>query len=167
MKVVTEGTSRIVFVFEDFVVKLPWLNIVRAIKSLFNDTKSGVLNNKIKSKVKYPTLIAWLIIPIHVLCSNLREYAFYKKYKHEKVLMPTKAFLFGNIIIQPRGAVLSKRMERWKKFYRKIKETGVVDKDLENPRNFSIFMGKIVMHDYGNYETQHFLVNQGFQLLSQ
>jgi len=162
VKIVTEGTSRIVFVFDDFVVKFPWLPVFRLIKIMLRENKSGTLNQRIKQKWTHPAIVCYLLMVFYILMSNRREYLFYKRYKKQSFLMPTKGFLFGHIIIQPRGEVLSWRMRCWQETYKKIIRLEIKNKDCEKPENFSLVKNKVVIHDYGNIDTQNFLISTKF-----
>jgi len=163
MKIVTEGISRLVFVFSDFVIKVPWINLRLQISTFLRHKRAGTLADKIREKKSDPSRpLSLLRLPFHVLGSNRREYLFYQKHRKEILLMPTKGFFFGHILVQPRGQVLSKRMRRWKRIYRRVKSLGVNQGDLINPRNFSLIMGRVVLHDFGNIHSQDVLDRLGF-----
>jgi hypothetical protein len=167
MKIVTEGVSRLVFVFSDFVVKIPWLNIVKLVISALKHRRNGTLPDKF---LRYrsdsqSTLLLVLMLPFRILASNRLEYLFYQKHRHDKCLMPTKGLLWGYIIIQPRGEVLSGRMRRWKRICRRIKSLGIKQGDLINPRNFSLLSGEVVLHDFGNIQSQDVMSGLGIDRL--
>lgn len=162
MKVSTEGASRLVFIFSDFVVKVPWINLTRLIQRILKHRREGTLTTKIRQRSDPSRPITILMIPLRILWSNRREYLFYQEHKRENILMPTKGFFFGHILVQPRGEVLSRRMRRWKRICNRIKALKINQGDLINPRNFSIIMGRVVLHDFGFQESQEVLMTVGF-----
>jgi hypothetical protein len=111
--------------------------------------------------------IAILKVLCHILSANRREYLYFKKHPREKSLLPiTKAFLFGYIIIQPRGDVLNEISPKWKKLLTKLTKKGVNNIDLLTPENFCIFSNEIKLLDYGSDLTQQELDSLGFEIIS-
>jgi hypothetical protein len=162
MKIITQGLSRLVFIYGDYAIKISWINIPRMILCLLQDKKDGVFNEKAKrfGKNKILAIPNYLF---HILSSNRREYLYFKKHKDEEVLLPiVKAFLFVYIIIQPKGNVFNSSNPRWIQFVNKIIQRGMNHVDFLKPENYCEFNGLIKMLDHGNDQTQKVLDFRGF-----
>lgn len=167
MKIITQGRSRLVFIYEDYAIKIPWINLFLFIKCFIEYKKEGILNEKANRYGKNK-ILAIPIYLFHVLSSNRREYLYYIKHKDEEVLLPIiKSFLFGYIIIQPKGNVFNSCNLRWKKFLKKLIKKGIKHIDLVKPENFCEFNGFIRILDYGNDQTQEILDFYGFELIKE
>ncbi len=157
MKIVTQGLSRLVFIHGDYAIKIPWINFVKLIECFLRYEKEGVFNKKAKRYGENRILALFNYI-YYILSSNRREYLYYKKHQNEKHLVPIiRAFLFGLIIIQPKGKVLSHSHIRWKNLLGKITEKGIKHVDLVKPENFCEFNDDIRLLDYAGTETQYML----------
>jgi hypothetical protein len=167
MKIITQGLSRLVFIYGDYAIKIPWINFVLLIRCFSKYKDGGIFNEKINRYGKNK-LLAVLRCIFHVLSSNRREYLYFKKHKNEETLLPIiKAFLFGYIIIQPKGNVFSASNPRWIKFLKKIIKKGIKEIDFLKPENFCEFNGLIKMLDYGNNQTQEILDLHGFEIIKE
>ena len=167
MKIITQGLSRLVFIYGDYAIKVPWINFVILIKCFLKYKNEGIFNEKTNLYGKNKILAIPHYI-FYVLSSNRREYLYFKKHKNEETLLPIiKAFMFGCIIIQPKGNVLTPSNPRWIKFLKKIIKRGVNNVDLIKPENFCEFNGLIKMLDYGSNQTQEILDFYGFEIVKE
>ncbi len=167
MKIITTGTSRIVLVYKDIAIKFPWINFFKLYRDFCRARKNGTVSKKIgrhhKNKV-----IAVIKYFLHLLTANRREYLYYKNNPTEESLLPViKSFMFGYIIIQPKGEVLSAVNPRWEKCRQKLQNKGIDDFDLLEPMNFCIFKGKVTLLDYASVVTQSALNSCGFEVISE
>jgi|GEM_PF-2317575 len=167
MKIITQGLSRLVFIYGDYAIKIPWINFVLLIKCFLKYKEEGAFRDKANRYGKNK-LLAIPRYLFHVLSSNRREYLYFKKHKNEEVLLPIiKVFLFGYIIIQPKGNVFSPSNPRWIKFLKKIIKKRIKQIDFLKPENFCEFNGLIKMLDYGNDQTQEILDLRGFEIIKE
>lgn len=167
MKIITQGLSRLVFICGDYAVKIPWINFILLVKIFLKYRNEGIFNEKANryGKNKIVTIPIYIL---HILSSNRREYLYFKKNKNEESLLPViKSFLFGYIIIQPRGNVFSHSNPRWIKFVKIIIKRGVKEIDLIKPENFCEFNGLIMLLDYGGDRTQEILDLLGFEIIKE
>lgn len=165
MKIITEGMSRIVFVFKDTVVKIPWINFFKMIRCFLLHKKGGSLNEKAK-RFHSNKVLAIFCYLFYTLSANRREYLYFKKHLDEKSLLRvSKGFMFGYIIIQPKGDVLNRTNPRWKTLLSKLMKMGINNIDLLTPSNFCIFNGEIKLLDYGSDTTQEVLNTLGFEII--
>ncbi len=167
MKIITQGLSRLVFIHGDYAIKIPWINFVLLIKCFLKYKDEGIFNEKANRYGKNKILSIPFYI-FHILSSNRREYLYFKKHQEEETLLPViKAFLFGYIIIQPRGNVFNSSNPRWVKFLKKIIKREIKSIDFLKPENFCEFNGLIKMLDYGNDQTQEILDFHGFGIIKE
>lgn len=167
MKIVTQGLSRLVLVFEDFVVKLPWINPIKLCRAAKKCKTGGSRNGK-RYRFHNNFFLACIIAPFHILSANRREYKYYRKNSHERNILPiTKAYFFGFILVQPKAEVLGINNIRWKKLFKKLLSFGINDVDLLTPENYGIFYGELKLLDYGNDLTQGVLDFHGFAILNE
>ena len=167
MKIVTQGLSRLVFIYGDYAIEIPWINFVLLIKCFLKYKDEGIFNEK-ASRYGKNKIFAVPRYLFHIISSNRREYLYFKKHKNEDSLLPViKAFLFGYIIIQPKGNVFNSSNPRWIKFLKKIIKRGIKQIDFIKPENFCVFNGSIKMLDYGNDQTQEILDFHGFEIIKE
>ena len=139
MKIVTQGLSRIVFIYGDYSIKIPWIIFVILIKCFSKYKNTNKINERINRYGKNKILAIFRYI-FCILSSNRREYLYFKEHKNEESLLPViKIFLFGYIIVQPKGDVFNHSNPRWIKFLKKIIKRGVNDIDFLKPENFCEF----------------------------
>ena len=165
MKIVTEGLSRIVFVFDNTVIKIPWINFFKMIKCFIKYKKDGIFNKKSK-RFHSNKILGIFYYLFYIISSNRREYLYFKKHPKEKSLLPIlKSFMFGYIIIQPRGDVLNSTNPRWNVFLLKLTKMKIDNIDLLTSSNFCIFNGSIKLLDYGSDLTKNALNTFGFEII--
>jgi hypothetical protein len=162
MKIITNGLSRIVFIFGDYAVKIPWINLYKLIKVLIKNKEEGNFEKK-ASQYGKNRIISIFTYFLYVILANRREYLFYLEHKNEKNIVPIiKIFLWGLIIVQPKANKLS---ELEIKKLKKIKKMGIEDTDLLDPENFGNLKGKVVLLDYASKITQKILILYKFNIL--
>jgi len=167
MKIVTQGLSRIVFVYKGIAIKFPWINFLKLFKC-FLKYKKEKSNHQKMNRFHKNTILAFLKALLHILNANRREYLYFKKHPEEKSLLPiTKAFLFGHIIVQPKGDVFDVINPRWEKLSLKLIRIGVINIDLLTPENFCVHNGEIRLLDYGSDLTQEVLDSLGFEIINE
>lgn len=149
---IKKGGTRIVFVFSDYVVKIPRIRPVRIISRLLFHAKEKdcreallVLNPKgvIRGAIGY--IFAGFI-------ANYIEYNFYKNHKNLELIIPVRGYLFGLILTQKRAREIEEdALPEWKSFLENflIKKFSEDEQDLCVSRNFGIEGGKIKLLDYG------------------
>lgn len=162
MKIVTSGLSRLVFIYGDYAIKIPWLNPVAIRRTYIRNRHEGKLEQKIERFGKNKIVSLIMYIP-YILNSNKREYLYFLENKDKEYLLPIlKTFFFGYILVQPRGDVFNISDKRWKKFMNRMKKKGVSNIDLLKSENFCDFKGKITLLDYANTQTQEELEHFDF-----
>ncbi|MDD3662535.1 MAG: hypothetical protein PHT84_01580 [Candidatus Pacebacteria bacterium] len=167
MKIITQGLSRLVFIYGDYAIKIPWINFVLLIKCFLKYKNEGIFEKK-ASRYGNNKIMAIPCYIGHILSSNRREYLYFKKHQNEEALLPViKTFLFGFIIIQPKGNVFTSSNPRWLKFLKKNTSRGITDVDLTKPENFCEFNGLVRLLDYGNDQTQEILDCHGFGVIKE
>ena len=167
MKIVTSGMSRIVFIYKDTVIKFPWINFLKMIRCFLKYKKQGIFDQKAKNFHRNKILAVFVYF-FTIITANRREYLYYKKYSKEETLLPvTKAFLFGFVIVQPRGEVLNGKEQRWKALSKKLKGIDDTNFDLQDPGNFCVFGGRVRLLDYANPSTQKVLNSAGFGIIAE
>lgn len=171
MKINTNGLSRLVFVFENHVVKVPWVNLLLLFNIYLSHKKKGLVDGRLQRYHKNK-IIAFIIVLfncfVSALSANRREYLYYKKYKNELSLLPIRGYLMGNIIIQPRAEVCKETDPRWKNFLSKLREREIDERaDLSKAMNFCVYNNQIRLLDYGNIIAQELLSTRGFWLISE
>lgn len=113
MKIVTHGLSRLVFIYGDYAIKIPLINVAQMIKFCLKYKNEGTFDEK-ASRYGNNKILAIPRYVCHLLSSNRREYLYFQKNKNEESLLPViKAFLFGYIIVQPKADVFSSSNPRW------------------------------------------------------
>lgn len=166
VKIVTEGMSRIVFIYKDIAIKFPWINVSKIVRGFLKHRKQGTFDIKIRRFHKNKVLAA-LIYVYYTLTANRREYLYSKKHSKEETLIPiAKVFFFGLIVIQPRVEVLNGSEQEWKVLSEKL-ERANANADLLNPRNFCVLSGRIRLIDYAYPVTQRFLDSVGFGIIAE
>ncbi len=154
MKIVTSSLSRLVFIYRDYAIKIPWFNLVAIRKAYIRNRDKGRLKQKIERFGKNKVISLIMYIP-YVLNSNRREYQYFLENKDKEYLLPVlKTFFFGYILVQPKGDIFNISDTKWKKFLKRMKQKGINNIDLLKPENFCDFKGKIRLLDYANKETQ-------------
>lgn len=171
MKINTNGLSRLVFVFKNHVVKVPWINLFLLFKIYTAHKNKGLINSRLKRYHKNK-IIAFAMVLFNCfvgsLYSNRREYLYYQKHKNELSLLPIKGYLMGNIIVQPRAEVFKETDLRWKNFLLKIKERNIDERaDLSKAMNFCVYNNEIKLLDYANKVAQEVLNTRGFWIISE
>ena len=167
MKIITQGLSRLVFIYGDYAIKIPWINFVILIKCFLKYKNEGIFNEKASHYGKNKILAIPRYI-FYILSSNRREYVYFEKHKNEETLLPIiKVFLFGYIIVQPKGNVFKSSNPRWIKFLKKIIKRGINNVDLIKPENFCEFNGFIKLLDYAAEDTQEILNLHGFEIMKE
>ena len=171
MKINTNGLSRLVFVFENHVVKVPWVNLFLLFKIYLSHKNKGLIDKKLQ-RYHENKIIASVIVLfncfVNCLYSNRREYLYYQKYKNELSLLPIEGYLMGNIIVQPKAEVCRETDLRWKNFLLKIKERDIDERaDLSKAINFCVYNNEIKLLDYGNKMAQEVLSTRGFWIISE
>lgn len=167
MKIVTQGLSRLVFIYGDYAIKIPWINFILLFKYFSHYKNEGIFNTKVKQYGDNKILAIPRYI-FYILSSNRREYLYFKKNKDKECLLPIiKSFLFGYIIIQPKGNVFNSHNPRWANFLKKIILRDVSSIDLIKPENFCEFNNSIKLLDYAGNQTQYILDHFGFEILKE
>jgi len=155
MKIVTNGLSRIVFLYKDKAIKVTWINFPKLIK-VFKNRKRNVDKNIFIDIFK----IIW-----RILLANRREYLYFKKHSNEKFLLPiNKVFLFGFITVQPKAEVCHLLDLKWQQLLQKFRKEKIHDSDLLTPENFCTHNGILKLLDYGSKRTQEELSIHGFEI---
>lgn len=171
MKINTDGLSRLVFIFENHVVKVPWVNLFLLFNIYLSHKKKGLVDGRLQ-RYHNNKIIAFTIILfncfVSALSANRREFLYYKKHKNEPSLLPIKGYLMGNIIVQPRAEVCKENDLRWKNFLSKMREREIDERaDLTKAMNFCIYNNQIKLLDYANKVAQEVLSARGFWVISE
>ena len=145
------GSTRMVFIFSNSVIKIPRIRISLFLRRFFLHSKNGEVNKKINElniDLKYITRYL-----LQGFGANLVEYRYSKKTPQKFGIIPVKFLILGFILVQPRGdevAVFDKRLQ---KALLLCKERNVLDEDMTSPHNYSIWQDQICLHDYGSVRT--------------
>lgn len=152
MKVKLGGT-RIVLVFQNFVVKIPRINLfIRPAKRVIyhlarNQVKEKLKNydqNLIKAGIKY--VFAGMY-------ANKIEYYYSRQHKENNEIVHVRGVLYYLILIQKRVETIKEDDKKWKAFIELSLKRGIKDTDLLVARNFGLYENKIKLIDYGREET--------------
>jgi hypothetical protein len=151
VKISTEGSTRVVFIFDKLVVKLPWINFSRLFKSFLKQKKERVANERVQ-QFHQNKLLAPFVFLFNIVLANRRECVYFKRHSKVGFLLPTTGFLFGLIVIQPRGYVLDE--STWKRIHERLKTYQGVDSCLLKSENYCTWNGKVYLLDFGSHLTQ-------------
>lgn len=144
---IKKGNYRLVIVIGSLAIKLPRIKLKSGIQSLIHEIKHGTISRWYKDDILYmctskTNLFGGII-------SNWQEYRFYRQTKLP-ILMPTYLSCFGLFNIQKRGNILDvNREDLFQQLYDLT--NGEVFDDchaFENPANFCLENGKLVIIDY-------------------
>lgn len=153
MKKIVGGT-RVVFIFKNYVIKIPRLNILRSILRLIYHIFKWQAIDKIKNFDPNKNIIkGGLKYILYGVYSNKLEYYFSKKNKKDDRIVHVYGLLYYFILIQKRVEEISEDDERWKSFVDIYLKKGVKDVDMLVTRNFGFLKDKIKLIDYGREET--------------
>ncbi len=144
---IKKGNYRIVIVIGSLVIKLPRIRLKSGIKCLMHEIKHGRCLKYYRNDVLYYTCSKTNFFG--GVISNWQEYRFYQSTKLP-ILMPTYFSFFGLFNIQKRGQILeSNRKDIFQQLY-DLTNGEVFDDShaFENPANFCLENGKLVMIDY-------------------
>jgi hypothetical protein len=167
---IEKGRNRIVLVFDNFVVKLPRIRLLKAIQRIYRATKGGYLlkclgwNSTISMSPRHFLLRG--------IMDNCGEFIFYLATKSNSV-MPTYFSLFGLLNIQKSGNILILHSEKeYVNFFGQLYDitNGEVFKDahtFSNPKNFCREDEKLKMVDYGNAKVRNILLKYGNKIFKQ
>lgn len=146
---VSQGRTRTVLIFENFVVKLPRIYLWRAIKVLWYAVTNGVL-------------LKYLQYDIDTYCSprrhifkgiweNWQEFCLYRR-SRLSILVPTWFSLFGIVNIQKKVEMTTiNELTLWCQLCEMTNnEVWADNHTFANPNNFSDVAGKLMIVDYGN-----------------
>ena len=146
------GTTRYVVILKNWVIKIPRIPVilffVRFIKCC--------INKSIKNKIKKHENNLWHILSRYFLggfIANYIEYKYSRKNPNSESIIPIYFLIFGIIAIQPRGYKFNTCDKRWKKILRKNFKKNIGDSDMFTSINYSLWNGKIRLHDYGSMLT--------------
>lgn len=153
---VRSGMTRIVFIFETIVIKIPkipvFLFIERFLKHA-SENNVGYIIEKHAIDCRY--IIGFLLAGIH---ANRTEYQYSKQHPKKKGIIPVKRMILWCILIQPRGEEVLLADRRWKRFFRNLVKKEVPEQaDVLRPENYSYWNNRIHLHDYGSPYTVLYL----------
>lgn len=144
---IAKGNYRIVIVANRFVIKLARIRFKSGIKCMIHEIKHGRFLKYYKDDTLYHACSKTNFFG--GIISNWQEYRFYRQTKLP-ILMPTYFSFFGLFNIQKRGLILDMSYrDLWPQLY--TLTNGEVFDDshaFENPANFCLENGKLVMIDY-------------------
>jgi hypothetical protein len=160
MKIIS-GYSRIVIVFDKYVVKIARIKFIEAKESVFSWFGRGLFP---KAMIKHPDIFYRMLESLLLLgvLENWHEYRLYKKTKLA-FLVPTYFSLLGLINIQRRGVLFEMdTVVLWYQMVR-ISNNEVWDHPHHfcNPANFCKTNGKLQMLDYGSFRSHRVIKKYG------
>lgn len=146
------GTTRIVFVFTNFVVKMPLIPAFYFFQSLFRNLKNGT----VQKRVDYHNIGPGFMVRFFLrgFIANYLEWKYCIRNRNDKRIIPVYGLFYGLIIIQPKGHNFLTSGVRWKRKLKRLIFLGVKDEDLLVAHNYSLWKGEILLHDYGSKRTQ-------------
>src|ERR1035437_88781 len=118
------GGTRVIFIFKDFVIKIPRFRIVRSILRFFYYLKNKQVEERLEYYNKKSMMIAILKYFFLGLIANRLEYYYSKKHRNFGEIVPVYGILFGMIIIQKRVVVMKEEDEQWKEFEESLLKKG-------------------------------------------
>ncbi len=142
------GTTRIVFIFENFVIKIPLIPIGYFFLSLLKHLARGSVQQKIDDLgINHTFLFKFFLAGFRANCI---EWQYSRQNPSHEDIIPVHSMFYGLIIVQPKGHNFLTSGKRWKRKLKKLVLSGVTDHDMLVPHNYSSFKGKIRLHDYGS-----------------
>ncbi len=163
---ITSGGTRIVLVCSSFVIKIPRFKILRAIRQLFVHTTNKQVKKRLQ-KFDENVIRAGLKYIFAGLIANRLECYYSKKHPTSKSIMPVRGYLYGLIVVQPRGEVLPKNHPRWIKTMLFLHKNGFKETESSEAFNFCLFKGTMRLLDYGKLTTLAALELKGLKLIEQ
>ena len=144
-----KGTTRIIIIFKNFVVKLPIIHFRRAIRSIWVNFRRGYLLECLSWDIY--ALFSPRRLLFRGILENWREFCYYFR-SRSPFLVPTYFSLFGIINFQKRGEKTKNEYENlWHQLYYITNgEIRVDSHTFENSDNFCDEDGNLMIVDYGN-----------------
>lgn len=140
------GGTRIVFLFKNYVLKIPRIRIYKYLFETFLFLKSFKKRSLKENLLEYKFIFITYLFAGFL--ANFREYL--NSSKNDYI---TETTFFFFITIQKRGNFLYKSDPRWKKIKFLLKKLRIRDYDALSPKNYSILEKRVVLHDYGSSST--------------
>ena len=159
------GSTRIVFIFSNIVIKLPRLRVLYPLRRFREHRQNGQVTEKLK-KFGPTVFTAGLNYFFAGIIANRLEYRYSKNTPSEGIV-PINILLWGIIVIQQKGEAVSASSGQWEKFERILRRRGIPEHDTVRSCNFCIFGDRLRMVDYGNQETISALSAGNLKILEQ
>lgn len=171
---IKHGESRIVFIFRGFVVKLPKIRVIVALKII--KKRNIILRPKLR-KIYFWGKYDGSIVNVprclfKGIMDNWIEYSFYRK-SRSIVLMPTVFSLFGLFNVQKRGEDIvfkesRQRISFWEKISQLTNKEARVDLHMfSSPRNYCKENGRLMLMDYGSRDAREVIEKYGEKIYNE
>lgn len=155
---IARGMSRTVFIFSNFVIKLPRIYWGLIFGTMWREMNGGDLMYHLKTyRVKHHNTIPNYLFS--GIVENWAEFLFYKRNKSFRLLAPTHFSFFGLLNVQQFCEPLMLRDDDlWSQLVRITDDAVIKDGHaFASSKNFGTYNGEIRMVDYGSKGTREAL----------
>jgi hypothetical protein len=150
---IKKGGTRIVMVFEKFVIKIPRIKIFMILGLVVKHLLHKKLNENVEGhnhKLGF-VVISYLLVGF---MANAREYILSKKIKQDDSrLLRVKWSIYGLLEVQEKGEALYKNHPKWKAVKQLMRKAKIKDYDALTWKNYSLHNNQVCLHDYGGQTT--------------
>ncbi|MFA6325176.1 MAG: hypothetical protein WCX46_03040 [Candidatus Paceibacterota bacterium] len=161
------GSTRVVLIFSNFVIKIPRVRVLRLFTRVIETNQNGSLKRKSRLYSKKNLFIAVARYLLEGIKANRKEYFYFKKNKNNKELLPATLLVFGIIEIQKRGNVLKETSFLWKRIFVLLRRRSLHTISSFKACNFCIFQERLKILDYADEETIELLEGGVFEIIKQ
>jgi len=160
------GSTRIVLIFSEFVIKLPRVRVIRLLTRAIETKQDGSLKIKSKRYSKKNIFIAVARYLLEGVKANRKEYFYFQNNKNKMELIPSTLLILGIIEIQNTGDVLEENSFLWRRIFILLKRSNLHNIPSLKACNFCIFNKRINILDYADDETIQSLEKGGFEIIN-
>lgn len=153
---IKSGRTRVVFIFDNIVIKVPRIPLVSFFSQLLKHSKENTLQHKINTlRIDHLFILRYFLMGFF---ANRTEYRYSKKNPLKKGIIPINTMILGCILIQPTGIAIDESDKRWKRFHRRLMKKNIPQEaDVHRSHNYSRWKNRICLHDYGSPFTTRYL----------
>ena len=162
MHIVHSGTTRLVFVARNIVIKVPKLFLRNVARKAIQVAHRGEV--RIHIKTAYGSIWKVLAHVFRNVSENQKEWKFSKVCVSQNIA-PTLFSFLGLVNGQVRCDSVDANHPLWVNFVQGLSKQQIDLYDIR-PKNYGLYKGKLVCIDYSKDETQSFLMGVGGQILS-
>lgn len=149
---IRSGTTRVVIILDNFVIKFPKVPIIEFFVRLIKHSRDNNVKNKIEQhNINFVYIMRYFL---KGFIASFIEWRYSKENPDKEGIIPIYfAFMFGLVLIQPRGEVFPENNRKYRKVIKDAFKKKLTDTDMFYRHNYSLWRGKICLHDYGSMLT--------------